>query len=379
VADLHEREHGLDALRVFAFAVLIFYHSGMAFVTWGWHVQNGETSEALEYVMLFASRWRLPLLFFISGAGVAFSLRRRSFGAFAGERTVRLLVPLVFGMLVVVPPQIYFERLVNGVEYESYAAFHRTVFDFVPYPEGGALSWHHLWFVAYVFVYALVGIPLFAAMRRPAGIRVLDAVTRALERHRFALYLLPVPVALVMVVLGPYWPTTHGLIDDFANLIASFMVFLWGYLFARDRRLLDVVTARRRELLVVAVAIAVGFFAIRVVLLPELTARARFAVWNVLSAWFAMVWLLAFVGLARAHVTTRSRLLAYATDAVYPFYIVHQTITVTLVFLLLDTDLGVAPKLALVAGGTFAGSWLCYEIVRRVTPLRPLFGLKLRR
>jgi len=81
MAEASTREHGLDALRVFAFAVLILYHSGMAFVTWGWHVQSSETSRTLEHVMVFASRWRLPLLFFISGAGVAFSLRRRSLGA----------------------------------------------------------------------------------------------------------------------------------------------------------------------------------------------------------------------------------------------------------------------------------------------------------
>src|SRR4051794_7561170 len=89
-----EREYGLDWLRVIAFAILIFYHCGMMFVSWGWHIRNEETSRTLELVMLFFNRWRLPLLFFISGAGVSFSLRRRGFGEFAGERTVRLLLPL---------------------------------------------------------------------------------------------------------------------------------------------------------------------------------------------------------------------------------------------------------------------------------------------
>jgi hypothetical protein len=62
---------------------------------------------------------------------------------------------------------------------------------------------------------------------------------------------------------------------------------------------------------------------------------------------------------------------------VYPFYIVHQTITVALVYWTIDWQVGVWPKLAVAIVGTFGGSWLFFEIVRRVKPLRPLFGLKI--
>ena len=364
-----DREHGLDALRVFAFAVLVAYHAGMGYVAeWGWHVKNPETSDTLQHAMLFASRWRLPLLFFISGAGVAFALRRRSYGGLARERVVRLLVPLVFGMFVIVPPQIYLEHLWRGVSYASYVDFYPRVLEFEPYP-AGAFSWHHLWFVAYVFVYALASIPVFALLRRA---QLATKLATAFERHPALLYAIPIPVAIVGVTLGPHFPTTHALIDDWANLLASWLTFLWGYLFATERRLLELVTRRRHELLVAAIAIAVVFFTYRAVATP------RFAIWTVLSAWFAMVWVLALVGQARALVTRRTRLLAYANDAVYPFYIVHQTITVALVYALVDVDLGVWPKLALATAGTFAGSLAIYELVRRVVPLRPLFGLKLR-
>ncbi len=60
----------------------------------------------------------------------------------------------------------------------------------------------------------------------------------------------------------------------------------------------------------------------------------------------------------------------------YPFYIVHQTITVAVVYLMLPLSIGVWPKLAVAAGSTFVGSWLIFELVRRVRLLRPLFGLK---
>ena len=85
------REYGLDWLRVIAFAILIFYHSGMPFVRWGFHIENSDKSIALEYLMLFFNRWRLGLLFFISGAGACFSLRRRSWGSFTRDRVQRLI------------------------------------------------------------------------------------------------------------------------------------------------------------------------------------------------------------------------------------------------------------------------------------------------
>src|ERR1017187_7868117 len=103
------REYGLDWLRCFAFVILIGYHTGMYFVSWPWSVKNPESSEWLTWVMIFFNRWRLPLLFFISGAGVGFSLRRRTSGQFVRERLRRLLIPLAFGIFVICPPQTYIE------------------------------------------------------------------------------------------------------------------------------------------------------------------------------------------------------------------------------------------------------------------------------
>lgn len=366
------REHGLDALRVFAFAVLILYHAGMGYVTWWWVVKDPDTSASLEHAMVFVNRWRLPLLFFISGAAVAFALRRRTLASFAAERLLRLLLPLAFGVIVVVPPQIYLDRLAQGASYDSYLAFYRTVFDFVPYPDG-ALSWHHLWFVAYVLAFALGSLPVFALARSPTGARALSAFARLFVRRPLALCLIPLPAIAVGLVLGPRWPATFNLISDWANLTTSWLTFLWGFVFASEQALLELVTERRREILGAGVAIAFAFFAFRA------RGHTRYLISTSLNACFAMSWVLALVGYARAWVRAGSRFLRYATEAVYPFYIIHQTLTVALVYALRPVALPIAAKLAIVAAGTFLGTWAIYEAVRRVTPLRPLFGLKLAR
>jgi len=101
-----ERQHYIDWVRVFAFFLLIFFHCAMPFVTFSWEVKNAETSVALSRFIWWLHQWRLPLLFFISGVGIHFSLRRRSVLAFAGERFVRLFIPLLFAMFFTIPLQV---------------------------------------------------------------------------------------------------------------------------------------------------------------------------------------------------------------------------------------------------------------------------------
>lgn len=372
-----QREYGLDWLRVCAFGLLILYHSGMAYVSWPWTINDAQHSQALETVMLFFNRWRLPLIFLISGAGVAFSLRRRSLGQFAGERLRRLLIPFVFAMLVTLPPQSYIVWRTHGADL-SYTEFYPQLFRHVPHP-------HHMWFIAYILVFSLAGIPLFAALRSGAGRRVLDALVNRLEQWPPLLYLLSVPTICVGLFLEPRWPVTLMLFNDWANFCHGLIYFLLGFLIASERRFLDLVTRRRFELLLVGLTCAAAYFA---AIGTKFTdgwpdgSRAFFgaAVGGVYlpTGLLTMGIVLAVLGFARAHLRRGGPWLSYANEAVYPFYIVHQTITVAVVYAMLPLTIGVWPKLAIAAGSTFFGSWLVFELVRRVRLLRPLFGMRSR-
>ncbi len=364
-----QREIGLDWLRVIAFLILIFYHTGMFFVPWPWHVKNNELSRGLTWVMMFFGGWRLALLFFISGCGVSFALRRRTLLSFAGERLRRLLLPLVFGIFVIVPPQIYFERLSEGAGFSGYSAFYPSVFRFVPYPEGNT-SWHHLWFVVYILVFSMALLPVFALLRGIRGRSAIEALAGACERPG-VIYLINLPSIAVAMLLGPHWPTTHNLVADWANLVGSLVTFLWGFVFASSPRLLGILERRRREWLAGAFLLTGLFYAVRGMHL-QVGPLAR----TLIDSYFGMFWIFALVGLARRHLHRDSALLRYANEAVYPFYIVHQTITVSAGYFIADWRLAVGIKLALLAGVTFLGSWAVYELVRRTPITRLLFGLK---
>ncbi|MGQ3037234.1 MAG: acyltransferase family protein [Neoaquamicrobium sediminum] len=150
------RRHDLDWLRVLAFGALIFYHIGMFYVTWGWHVKSDHASPFLEPAMSLLNPWRLALLFFISGVALRFAADARGFRALLPERSARLFVPLAFGMLVLVVPQAYFELCYKG-------EFRGSIVDFYPrylgIGEGFSIitpTWNHLWYVAYVLVYTFL-------------------------------------------------------------------------------------------------------------------------------------------------------------------------------------------------------------------------------
>lgn len=367
------REHGLDALRVFAFALLILYHSCLGYAPWTWLINDPGGSRVIVPVLLVLNRWRLPLLFFVSGAAAALSLRRRTWGEFASERVQRLLLPLGAGVYLVCPPQTYLSMRAHG-QAVSYLDIYRRIL--LPAPSGTA-SWIHLWFLAYVLVFSTLGIPLLMLIRSRAGARALAAGARACVRCRPAIYLMVVPSALVAEVLGPRWPITLDLVSDWANLCAGLVLFLWGFAIATSTAWLDLITARRREFLWVGLSVAALFFAARATKLPgRWPEAAETAFWSVVNAAYAVTWTLSLVGYARANFTRPSAWLRAANQAVYPLYILHQTVTVTAVYLLLPWPVPYWVKLPVVVSATFLVSWALYQIIRHTRWLRPLFGLR---
>lgn len=363
-ADAHHPD--LDWLRVLAIVVLHLFHTGMMFNTWDWHVKSPIALPVLEPTMQVLHLVRMPLLMLISGAGTAFALRRRTLGAFAKDRTLRLFVPLVFGMFVVVPPQIYVERLFRGQFQGSYAAFYPTVFDFVPYP-AGSLSWHHLWFVAYLFVYCLLALPLFAALRTARGERFLARADAWLSSGWNVAWLV-VPLLLNRILLRDY-PETHALRDDPRTFLHYGLLFFYGHLLARCPGVWPRLVALRRGMAAFALAVLVA--AIAVESLPPVAEM-------VVGSVFLWSTLLAVLGLARQHVRASPPWLQRAQALSYPFYIFHQTVILVVGLLLLRLPVGPWALLGAVLTVSFLLTLALSEGVSRVAWLRPFFGLKAR-
>ncbi|WP_176619320.1 acyltransferase family protein [Flagellimonas chongwuensis] len=366
------RRYDLDWLRVIVFALLIFYHVGMFFVPWGWHVKNNIIYDWLRWPMLFLNQWRLPILFVISGMGTYYALGKRSMGKFMWERFLRLGIPLVAGMILIVPPQVYFERLAEGQFTGSYWQYFTSVaFDGV-YPEGN-LSWHHLWFLPYLLVFSWILAPLFVFLRRHQTLFI-DWVKRLIQKT-WGIYAFVIPLYFVESLVEPFFPVTHALVDDWFNFIFSIILFFYGFtLIATEDVFWQALTKVKSKAIILGI---VGFASqafIWLFLEDGYVVHFTEAFLKVMNIWS---WILVLFAYAAQYLNKPSKGLAYSNRAVYPFYILHQTVTVVIGYYLMDLRWGFLPKAFVLVVGTFGISWLIYDlIILRIPVMHPLFGLK---
>ncbi len=371
-----ERRFDLDWLRVIAFSILILYHTGMMFNNWSWHIKNNETSSALEYVMVFFNQWRMPLLFFISGAAVWFASERYSVRQFIAERNKRLLLPLVFGMLVIIPPQVYYERIFQGQTY-SFGEFYKTVLQFQSYPQGN-FSWHHLWYIPYIFVFSLITIPLFRYLKSEKGKIKLGRLIGRFDGNSL-IFLWFIPIAISEIALRPFWPNNaNNLLGDWAQFTSTLIIFCYGYFLASHHAIWAKIEKNRFR------ALAFGNVSISLLTVIWLSdhepTKLDHVIYWLLHSFNMWCWILTMLGLGKRHLSRNSALLKYANEAVYPFYILHQTITVVFGYYLINWQAGIPLKFLVVASGTFLGCWIIYEIlIKRNNLMRLFFGMKVRR
>lgn len=374
---MSERKYEYDWVRVLAFALLIPYHTAMIFSppSDGWHIKNVDFSELIEVLKTLTNRWRLPLLFFVAGVGTFYALRKVSLASFARERVWRLFVPLLFGMFVIVPPQIYFERLQQGASF-SYSAFYPSVFQFVSYPKG-SLSWHHLWFVAYLFVFSILSLPLLGYFRGRAGKAVGEPLGAFMQRG-YNVYLALLPALVMHLLLDKHFPTTHNLHNDWSNLLVSWYVFLLGYWFATDERIMERLRTTRFVSLWVAVLsyILLVFCWKSGILKPIFAQDTRDIIYIFINNGLGGCSIFAIIGFAKQHLTYTNAFLAYANRAVYPFYIFHQTVIVCIGFYVVQWHMNLWLKFFIINILTFFITWFLYEATKRTALTRFLLGIK---
>ncbi|WP_420150248.1 acyltransferase family protein [Spirosoma sp.] len=378
-----QRRYDLDWLRIIAILILVFYHTGMIYVSWGFHIKSAEHSQPMEEVMRWLHRWRMPLLFFISGAGTFFALRRRSYGSYAGERVRRLFIPLVFGMFVIVPPQIYAEWLFRGRFSGSYGEFYPEVFNFQPYQDGGtggAFSWHHLWFITYLFLYSLISIPVFRWLEGKSGQRFMDRISRLIARPGGALWLVGL-LLLNDVALGGFFPNeTHALVNDWAYFMKNLILFWLGYVLISRRDFWQTITDQRRYFLVATLVCTVILYSFRRFVSAETFDNSRLLItlfsFNGLGlTWFSVLTTIAY---GYRYLNRNHRFLPHLNEAVYPFYILHQTVIILIgYYVLTQTNLGVYDGFLLISLSTLTICVFVYTLLIRPFKLtRALFGLK---
>lgn len=345
-----QRRHDVDWLRTLAMALLIIYHVVLCFQPWATIIsfpQNDPTLEAVWPFMEMINIWRIPILFLVSGMGVRFAMERRDWKQMLKDRSVRILLPYLFGIVVLQSlANILMPYLGWGAEYE--------------------ITFGHLWFLLNIFIYfsSFIGVMIYLKDKPDNGFfRFLSK----LIRWRLGLFLFALPLMLEAWLVNPQYFSSY--VDSLHGWLMGAICFFLGFTFASLGEVFWPAVMRIRWL---ALAVAVPLFLVRVYVLGQELPL------NWLTAFESIGWMLTVLGFGSRYLNKPSGSLAYFSKAVYPVYIVHLPIQFISAYFILALPLNAYLKLTLLGLCTFSFSLLLYEFVlRRIKWLRPLFGMKL--
>lgn len=372
------RHYGMDWLRIGAFQLLILYHVGMAFVPWDFQVKVADPPIGwATMLMMLTSPWRLSLLFAVSGYASAalFARQKNGIGAFLTSRLARLGIPLLFGMAVLVTPQPWIWLITHHGYREDFGTFLiRDYFSFRSIDGVIVPTWMHLWFVAYLIGYTLL---LCALLMLPERVRA--AGRRAAELTLAGPLLLPVGIAFVYYARTSFdagWEDNHLLLTDWSAHAHYLPMFLFGFLL-RGSEPIRAAIARWWPLAAVVAVAGYGALAWFELRFGSTIAPRRF--WALHGwaqsgeAWGAMI---ALIGIADRWWNVDHRWRPMLAEAVFPFYLIHQTIIIVVGYWMTGSGIAPLPAFLLLVAATMAGCWAFYLAGREVRWLRPLIGLK---
>lgn len=375
---MHTRRNDIDWLRIFAVLLLFSFHTAMIFDGGRYYVVNVPPSPVAGAFGEIVHQWHMPLFFLLAGMSTCLALGFRSGGDYLKERFKRLLIPLTFGTLVIVPPQVYIALRDHGGYEGSFFAFYPKFFNGVA--PSGNFEWGHLWFLAYLLVYSLLALPVFLWLRGAAGQRVTTRLAALCDRPG-ALFLFALPLFLVEGTLRPRWPGWQNLVDDWANFFWYLLYFGYGYLICTNERFKQAIDKHLKLAATVVLSVLFMYAGTK-----ALGVEVKWGyTWDgvllqFVRAVFSWAWLLMFLGLGQRYLNCGGKVLAYAREAAYPVYILHQTVLVWIGFYVVRWPLGTPAKFAIINISALLTTLLVYDLaVRRANPVRFLFGMKPRK
>ena len=372
------RLYYLDWLRVIATLGVFLFHALNVFNTFDFHIKNAQQSEAISIFEGFLFPWGMPLFFMMSGTGCWFALRKRTGRQYIRERFNRLFIPFVVGSLLLSPIQLWLEynhKIQTGVVQGSFREFLGTI-PFQANPRFFGAVGYHLWFLAFLFLFALITLPLFQWLKGPSGQRFVAGLARLCERRGAILLLAIAPIA-VRLATHPFFPEEH----HWADFLTLMTFFALGFLLYSDERFAQAI---RRDRWILLAAVVLSTLAAAYLSLTAETfdieagprTLSEFSMWGAitLNGWCWCIFML-YIGMRHLNFTNRFQ--QYAQTAILPFFVLHQPVIIILSYFVVQWNWGLWPKLLTVVIGAFAICVGIYELViKRVGFLRAAFGMK---
>ena len=381
IKSINERKHYIDWLRVLAFGLLFLFHSWRPFDQFPWHIKNEEQNFIFDLLTIFTHGWRMFLIFLVSGAGTWYALRSRK-KAFVMDRIKRLLVPFIFGIVLIIPPQRFYEWIM-------FRDFTGNYLDFlISYPSqqlsdnmgSSLLLWFghlgtHLWFLPFLFVMTMFVLPLFNKIQK--GQLKFSWLKRIMQSN-YGVFILVLPMILARVILKPIYSEY----TDWADFLIYMLPFIYGFLFMSDPEFINIIKKKTYLFLVVGVISSIYFIYmafqgplnIQEYMNPSYS--LKHIELSVVSMLIAYSWILFFLGFFAKHMNFKHSILVPANISILPIYVLHQSLIIVFGYYIVGLELGTFTKFIIIAFTAIPASILLYKIIRTNNVMRFLFGIK---
>jgi glucan biosynthesis protein C len=370
------RRHDIDWLRVILFGLLIWFH----YAAFSLGTLEGDDSSMemfnlpLFFIIGVMHQWRLAALFVISGMGTAFAFRRRTWGVYVKERFSRLGIPLLFGTYI----------LFFGI-FDPLGTTFRL---FELFPGQDDMPYGHLWFIYNLLIYSVLLTPLFSHIRNNPDGKIVQTTRSLLNvRHGTGLLLLPPLVLTISNVLFKPW--AFGEVGMWWEFPRYMLYFLFGYLMiAAKEDYFPAIDRIRIHVTVITPVLALLWFnSAEMFTTPHIYeggwANEGYSAFGLepitaalIQSFHAWFWCLMVFSWASKLLNKPSKRLAYLNEAVYPTYIVHMHLTFLPIAFFALIGLGYYTSMVIGTLVVFVGVMVCFEIARRASLFRPLFGIK---
>ncbi|MDX1699946.1 MAG: acyltransferase family protein [Melioribacteraceae bacterium] len=371
------RLYYLDWLRVIVFGLLIVFHCLRLFDFIPFHIKNAEQSELLTQFFIFSTSWRMPLVFLVSGAGTYFAMRSKK-GRFIAERVKRLIIPFLFGIILLIPPQKYFEYVFQTNNYINYISY------LADYPKtiassniGFSLGWsgyigHHIWYLVYLFIQTIILIPFFKWVNKLSD--------DSLNTNGYKLMaLLFIPMIAINIALRPYFSSYL----DWADFFHFMVFFILGFVLVKFRHhLTNSIKQLWKPILVIAVITSLiqhylALFTDNMVkwyMTPNY--NLDYLGFVALRSINSLSWVLLIYIAAVKYFSRNSTLLPKLNEAVLPIYLIHQTIIIIIGFYVIDWSLSIELKFMIIFSLSCLSMYILYQPIKQIGLLRWIFGMK---
>lgn len=356
------RQVDLDWIRVIATLIVFLYHISMFFNPFPWHVKNSTIDQS--YILVFSllvGTWIMPIFFAISGITTYHALQKRSGKEFVKERLIRLGIPLVFGVIVLTPPQVFIERLTHQQFNGSFLEFFPRYFNGLYLEINGtgnfAFFGLHLWYLLVLLVFSMILLPLFSKVKASKSFNY--------KHYLLLSFILLIVAAFVEIVNLGGWGLPYYLI-----------IYCIGYIYFSHNPFKEFI--RKNNLLIGVVTLITSCLYI-FGFMNGMAGKGdlvslMFIYVKVQNSWN---WLLFIFYLGDKYLATAKKGLKYFSQASMPFYVLHQPIIVGLGYYLYQKSWSTPSKLLILTLGSFLIIMVIYQfIIQHISVLRVVFGIK---